>query len=55
MAELPVHSDTSDTGEDGVPPGPGRRAKALWIAAGVVLVALVAVLHLTGVIAESHG
>ncbi|MFI0937205.1 hypothetical protein [Streptomyces sp. NPDC021020] len=57
MPQLPLHSDTED--REGPPPDPRRRrAKALWIAAGVALVALVVVLHLTGVIAESsssHG
>lgn len=57
MPQLPLHGDAEDP--EGPPPDAPRRrrAKALWIAAGVVLVALVVVLHLTGVIADSssHG
>lgn len=54
MAELPAHTDTGDTPPE-QPRGPARRTKALWIAAGVAVLALVLVLHLTGVFTESHG
>jgi hypothetical protein len=57
MPQLPLHGDTEDP--EGPPPDAPRRrrVKALWIAAGATLVALVVVLHLTGVIADSssHG
>jgi hypothetical protein len=60
MPELPSHPDTTPTGHadpavEPVVPGLSRGRKALVVVGVIALLALIAVLHLTGVVgAEGH-